>query len=248
MSFPCKLPPQFLALPGLALAIGAALLLTQAASAVPPWEGWPWTKPLTAHGYNERPPATPPPPAVTNPPVKYTLQIVIFTQQAMPADSEVATVIAHLPEGAPLWVEGKPTRQRGKLRHFVSPPLTPGRRYTYTARVVWFEDGQWVSQTQTVPVWAGVTSCLFLSRPDALTAALDKLSPQDRELAQAQKFCAVQPENRLGAMGKPVKVTLKGEAVFLCCQACLKQARAAPERTLAKAKELRAKVAPTPGK
>jgi hypothetical protein len=70
---------------------------------------------------------------------------------------------------------------------------------------------------------------------------LAKLSPDDRKLAEAQKFCAVEEENRLGAMGKPVKVMLKGETVFLCCKGCVKQAKADPDKILAKAKELKEK-------
>jgi hypothetical protein len=70
---------------------------------------------------------------------------------------------------------------------------------------------------------------------------LAKLSPEDRKLAESQKYCAVEEENRLGAMGKPVKVMLNGQAVFLCCKGCLKQARANPEQTAAKAKELQEK-------
>jgi hypothetical protein len=81
-----------------------------------------------------------------------------------------------------------------------------------------------------------------------VTAALAELSPEDRELASRQEFCAVQPENRLGAMGKPVKVLLKGEAVFLCCEGCRKQALADPDRTSSRAKGLRARKAPAPEK
>jgi hypothetical protein len=113
--------------------------------------------------------------------------------------------------------------------------------------VVWFEDGRWVSQTKEVPVWAGVTTCcLFLTKPAAVPAALAELPPRDRKLAAAQKFCAVQPENRLGAMGKPVKVLVKGQPVFLCCEGCVKGALAAPDRTLSRARDLRGKNAPAP--
>jgi uncharacterized protein (TIGR03000 family) len=196
------------------------------------------------HGYNERRPATPPPARVTNPPIRFT--IIITVLPARPAEAQAdagkaAQVVAHLPEGAPLWIGDYRTRQRGELRHFWSPPLERGRRFTYHARVVWFEDGRWVSQEQKVPVWAGRTTCLLLSKPSALTAALAELSPADRQLAAQQKFCAVQPDNQLGAMGKPVKVTIKGQPVFLCCAACVEQARAAPDQTLARVKELRAR-------
>jgi hypothetical protein len=72
---------------------------------------------------------------------------------------------------------------------------------------------------------------------------LGKLSPEDRTIAEAQKFCAVETDNRLGGelMGKPYKVILEGEPVFLCCKNCEKKAKADPEKYLAQAKELREK-------
>jgi Cu(I)/Ag(I) efflux system membrane fusion protein len=82
--------------------------------------------------------------------------------------------------------------------------------------------------------------------PEAASAAdatirvnLAKLSPEDRALAEAQKFCPVQQDTRLGEMGVPVKLTLQGQTVFVCCRSCRKEAESAPEKTLAKVKELR---------
>ena len=45
----------------------------------------------------------------------------------------------------------------------------------------------------------------------------------------------------LCAMGTPVKVSLKGQPVFLCCEACLKKAQAKPDKTLEKVKAIKAK-------
>jgi hypothetical protein len=75
-----------------------------------------------------------------------------------------------------------------------------------------------------------------------IKAALAKLEPADRKLAEAQKWCA-ESEERLGTMGKPIKVTIKGEPVFLCCGGCKKSAEANPEKTLAKVAELKKKAA-----
>jgi uncharacterized protein (TIGR03000 family) len=223
--------------PALRLALALAALLLAAAAA------WAGTVFRADQRYKEPPRATPPPAVVTQPPVKYTIHIYIETQAAArPADT--AQLVAHLPEDAPLWVQGVAMRQRGTMRRFESPPLKPGHRYTYTARVVWFEDGRWVSQTLEVPVWAGKTTCLAIGKHTAATTALDELDPPDRKLAMEQKFCAIQPENRLGAMGKPVKLIVKGQPVLLCCEACRKQAESAPDQTLARARELRAKNAP----
>ncbi len=71
-------------------------------------------------------------------------------------------------------------------------------------------------------------------------AALDKLDPEDRRLAEAQKYCAVEPENRLGKMGKPFKVTVKNQPVFLCCKGCETAALKDPEKTLAAVRQLKA--------
>jgi hypothetical protein len=81
-----------------------------------------------------------------------------------------------------------------------------------------------------------------------IKAALAKLSPEDRKLAEAQKFCAVETENRLGSMGVPVKVIVKGQPVFLCCKGCRKSALAYPDKTLATVKALKKKVAEAPAK
>src|SRR5438046_3157264 len=44
-----------------------------------------------------------------------------------------------------------------------------------------------------------------------IRAALAELSESDRRLAAAQRFCPVSPENRLGAMGVPVKVMIQSQ-------------------------------------
>jgi hypothetical protein len=76
-----------------------------------------------------------------------------------------------------------------------------------------------------------------------IKANLAKLNADDRKLAEAQKWCAIEPENELGVMGVPIKVVLKGEPVFLCCKGCVKAAKKNPDETIQKAKELREKAA-----
>jgi Cu(I)/Ag(I) efflux system membrane fusion protein len=70
---------------------------------------------------------------------------------------------------------------------------------------------------------------------------LGKLSTEDRRLAEGQKYCPI-TGNRLGSMGVPVKLVLKGQPVFLCCEGCIEQAKANETRTLAKVEGLKAKV------
>jgi multidrug efflux pump subunit AcrA (membrane-fusion protein) len=77
---------------------------------------------------------------------------------------------------------------------------------------------------------------------DRVQAVLAKLTPQDRRIVEAQGYCPVLPDNRLGSMGQPVKVLVKGQPVFLCCTTCVNKALAAASKTLAKAEEARERV------
>jgi hypothetical protein len=58
-------------------------------------------------------------------------------------------------------------------------------------------------------------------------------SPEDQKIALAQKICPSSGDH-LGEMGKPVKVVLKDQTVFLCCGSCVKDAKANPDAMLAK--------------
>ncbi len=71
-----------------------------------------------------------------------------------------------------------------------------------------------------------------------IKSSLGQLDPADRKRAEEQKYCAVETKNRLGSMGKPVKLTIKDQTVFLCCKGCEKKALADPDKTLARVEEL----------
>lgn len=82
-----------------------------------------------------------------------------------------------------------------------------------------------------------------------ILANLAKLSAEDRRLAEAQRNCPVQQDIRLGQMGVPVVVEVKGKKVFLCCKGCKDEALENPAQTLAEVEKLKAKAAPgKPGK
>lgn len=66
--------------------------------------------------------------------------------------------------------------------------------------------------------------------------ALAELSPEDRAMVEKQKACPVSGEP-LGSMGKPVKVTIQGRDVFLCCAGCEAPLKENPEEYLAKLPE-----------
>jgi hypothetical protein len=50
--------------------------------------------------------------------------------------------------------------------------------------------------------------------------AFAKLSREDREAAIAQKMCPVS-DQALGSMGTPIKVTVEGRDMFVCCAGCV---------------------------
>ena len=70
--------------------------------------------------------------------------------------------------------------------------------------------------------------------------ALSKLRPEDRRYAEQQGYCPIS-DKALGTMGLPIKLNIKGERVFLCCESCRKKAEENPDTTLKALAEIRDK-------
>ncbi|MER3441734.1 MAG: hypothetical protein C4296_10245 [Gemmataceae bacterium] len=77
--------------------------------------------------------------------------------------------------------------------------------------------------------------------PQALRATQDRtdleveknlslLPAADRERARKQRFCPISG-SPLGSMGKPVRIRILDETVYLCCDGCREQALAEPDKT-----------------
>ena len=81
------------------------------------------------------------------------------------------------------------------------------------------------------------------SEEEEVKESLAQLSPEDRKLAEAQKYCANADKSLLGSMGAPVKVMVKDQPVFICCDGCKKAILKDPDATLAKVDELKKKAA-----
>ena len=64
-------------------------------------------------------------------------------------------------------------------------------------------------------------------------AGLAILSPEDREPALKQRVCPVSGYV-LGEMGAPIKLTVKGHDVFICCPSCEEPLMENPNQYLAK--------------
>jgi len=74
--------------------------------------------------------------------------------------------------------------------------------------------------------------------PENVKENLAELSPEDRQLAAQQRFCPI-TKALLGSMGVPIKITLKGQPVFLCCPGCEDEAKKDPDKTLKTIAELK---------
>lgn len=75
-----------------------------------------------------------------------------------------------------------------------------------------------------------------------IKAQMAKLTPEDRKLAEAQVFCALDQGSPLGSMGPVLKVMCKGTPVFVCCKGCEAEARANPDQALAMLQQLQTKL------
>ena len=120
---------------------------------------FPWNQP----GFSEyRDFPEPAPNMPFSSPRKYSLVAVALSQSSPASVGPGAVLVAHLPEHALFWVEEVRTRSTGRTRYFNSPPLRPGREYSYTVRAAWIEDGRWVSQPQRIAVQAGMIQAIYL--------------------------------------------------------------------------------------
>lgn len=76
---------------------------------------------------------------------------------------------------------------------------------------------------------------------ESVRAERAKLSPEDRALVDSQEWCVISSDERLGSMGPPLKLDIKGQPVFVCCKGCRKKAEADPDKTLKKVEQLKSK-------
>ncbi len=77
-----------------------------------------------------------------------------------------ARVTVRLPADAKLWVDGKPTKQTGAVREFVTPRvLKAGLTYQYTLRAEWAADGKMIVRDKPVKVRATGASEVDFTKP-----------------------------------------------------------------------------------
>src|SRR5262245_65719751 len=79
------------------------------------------------------------------------------------ARAEITIIV---PADAEVFFDGSPTKEKGRERLYVTPPLVVGKPYSYEIRARWQADGKPVEQTRTVAVTGGARV-----RADFLSAA-----------------------------------------------------------------------------
>lgn len=81
---------------------------------------------------------------------------------------EVPDDTAHVrylgPADAKLWIGGVETSKTGSERDFTTPPLVPGKSYTYEVKARWVESGEPVERTRKVKVEANRTTVIDFDR------------------------------------------------------------------------------------
>lgn len=63
-----------------------------------------------------------------------------------------------------------------------------------------------------------------------------ELPEAEQKVALEQEICPVS-DKKLGSMGKPIKVTVNGKQVYLCCAGCEDMIKENPDKYLGKLKE-----------
>lgn len=72
-----------------------------------------------------------------------------------------------------------------------------------------------------------------LTDMEKMAAELAKLSPEDAASAEKQHICPVSGE-MLGTVGAPIKLDVKGQQVWICCEDCRKELLENPDEYLGK--------------
>jgi len=90
-----------------------------------------------------------------------------------------ALVVVRVPANASIVIADTNTQQTGKVRHFISPPLTPGKTFYYVVKATWDEGGQPKSETREVVVTAGQRVEVDFSAPAAVAKAMPEAKPAE---------------------------------------------------------------------
>src|SRR5262249_57890745 len=76
-------------------------------------------------------------------------------EESSPAVDNTAHIPIRPPANSSVSIGGWQAPMTGGMREFQSPPLTPGKKYTYKIQAQWEQNGRPMSQTKEVEISAG---------------------------------------------------------------------------------------------
>jgi uncharacterized protein (TIGR03000 family) len=105
-----------------------------------------------------------------------SLSLALPAAAGQPVPKDRALLLVRLPAAATLTIGGTSTSQTGPERLFQSPPLVPGKTYSYELVASWNEGGQMKKTTRNATVSAGKTTTVDFNtaRPPDDTAEKEK--------------------------------------------------------------------------
>jgi uncharacterized protein (TIGR03000 family) len=78
---------------------------------------------------------------------------------------EPASITLKVPADAEVWFNDTKTKQTGKERHFVTPPLVPGYTYEYQIWASWMDNGKLVTRTRDISLSPGQSIMVEIRGP-----------------------------------------------------------------------------------
>jgi uncharacterized protein (TIGR03000 family) len=80
---------------------------------------------------------------------------------------QAAQLYLRVPADAKVLFNGEETKQTGKVRHFYSPSLPPGKKFSYDIEVLWTKDGQPAKEKRHIEVHPGDRLQIDFTKPTA---------------------------------------------------------------------------------
>jgi uncharacterized protein (TIGR03000 family) len=108
------------------------------------------------------------------------LMVFWLPLRACGAEKIPAAVVVRLPAAAELVIGGVKSKQQTAVREFDTPPLAPGKKFSYPLKAVWKAGDKEVTRETTIIVKAGETTEIDLLEP--------KLSPPNVEKIPAPEL------------------------------------------------------------
>lgn len=98
-----------------------------------------------------------------------------------------STIDLYVPSTAEVWFQGKLMTQRGQVRRFYSPPLSPDIDYTYQIQATWRDGDRPVTVNRTLRVRGGEKLDLDMTAPEESSSSMSTSTLRTSELPAPSK-------------------------------------------------------------